>query len=53
MDVDDVCALERFEKELSFLESHQNYAVVSCQMYLFDADGIYRVISYKAEPDGK
>ena len=53
MDGDDLCAKDRFEKELSFLQEHPEYALVSCQMSLFDKNGIYRVISYKDEPQKK
>ena len=53
MDGDDICALDRFEKEVSFLNSHTEYAVVSCNMSLFDNDGVYREIKYLAEPEAK
>lgn len=50
MDGDDLCALNRFEKELKFLEEHPEYALVSCQMNLFDKEGVYRVITHMNEP---
>lgn len=50
MDGDDICSSDRFEKELIFLEKHPEYAVVSCQMNLYDSEGIYRVINYKEMP---
>lgn len=50
MDGDDVCDTTRFEKELNVLESNLGYAVVSCQMNLFDEGGIYRVVSYAECP---
>lgn len=53
MDGDDVCAPDRFEKELDFLEAHPEYALVSCQMNLYDAGGVYRVIKHMDEPTGK
>ena len=53
MDGDDLCAKDRFEKELSFLERFPEYAMVSCQMELFDKAGTYRIISHKQEPKGK
>lgn len=53
MDGDDVCALDRFEKEINFLEAHPEYALVSCQMNLYDAGGIYRVVKHMDEPTGK
>ena len=50
MDGDDICAYDRFEKELSFLEKHREYALVSCNMELFDGNGVYRTIFYLKEP---
>lgn len=53
MDGDDLCPQDRFEKELRFLEGYPEYALVSCQMNLFDKDGIYRVVTYVDEPQKK
>lgn len=50
MDGDDVCDLDRFQKEIDVLNAHPEYAVVSCQMDLFDSDGVYRVITYPDIP---
>lgn len=50
MDGDDVCALDRLEKELDFLKTHPEYALVSCNMNLYDSQGIYRVIHYTQRP---
>ena len=50
MDGDDVCDPTRFEKEIAVLEEHPEYAIVSCNMNLYDYDGIYRVIKYKEKP---
>lgn len=50
MDGDDICSLDRFKKELNFLEKNQKYSLVSCNMDLFDANGIYKTIFYKEEP---
>ena len=50
MDGDDICDPTRFEKEIEILEEHNEYAIVSCQMNLFDNKGIYRVIEYKEKP---
>lgn len=50
MDGDDVCDLSRFEKEIKFLENNLNYDLVSCQMNLYDENGIYKVIKHKPEP---
>lgn len=50
MDGDDICALDRLEKELHFLERHEEYSLVSCNMDLFDQKGVYRTIFYIAKP---
>lgn len=50
MDGDDICDLNRFEKEVAVLDSHDEIAVVSCQMNLYDVDGIYRVIVHPDYP---
>lgn len=50
MDGDDICSLNRFEKELFFLEEHPEYALVSCNMDLFDKDGVYRTVFYLQSP---
>lgn len=50
MDGDDTCSTDRFEKEIAILNSHPEYALVSCQMSLFDKDGEFRVIHYSPEP---
>ena len=50
MDGDDVCDPTRFEKEIAVLEEHPEYAIVSCNMNLYDDYGIYRVIKYKEVP---
>ena len=39
MDGDDISLPTRFEKEVSFLDSHPEYAIVSCPMIYFDEDG--------------
>ena len=43
MDGDDISLPTRFEKEISFLDSHPEYAIVSCPMIHFDENGDYRV----------
>lgn len=50
MDGDDICSNDRFEKELKFLENNSEYALVSCNMDLFDKDGIYKTIFYLSKP---
>ena len=42
MDGDDVSLPERFEKELAFLQTHPEYAIVSCPMVYFDEHGDFR-----------
>ena len=53
MDADDVCTLDRFEKEVSVLNRFEKYAVVSCQMNLYDSFGIYRTVAHPDIPDPK
>lgn len=50
MDGDDICALDRLEKEIKIMDSHPEYALVSCWMNLYDSTGIYRVVSYLKNP---
>lgn len=42
MDGDDISLPERFEKEIRFLDSHPEYALVSCPMIYFDEKGDFR-----------
>ena len=42
MDGDDISLPERFEKEITFLDEHPEYAVVSCPMVYFDENGDFR-----------
>lgn len=39
MDGDDISMPERFEKEITFLDEHLEYAIVSCPMIYFDEQG--------------
>lgn len=39
MDGDDISLPERFEKQISFLDKHPEYAIVSCPMIHFDENG--------------
>lgn len=41
MDGDDLSKPTRFEEEINFLDSHLEYAVVSCPMDYFDEGGIF------------
>ena len=50
MDGDDICAFDRLEKEIIFLEENPEYSLVSCNMDLFDSKGIYRTIIYLQNP---
>ena len=50
MDGDDLCAQDRLEKEVIFLENNPQYSLVSCQMELFDDYGVYKTIEYKLTP---
>lgn len=42
MDGDDISLPTRFEKEIAFLDSHPEYAIVSCPMIYFDENGVFR-----------
>lgn len=42
MDGDDISLPERFQKEIGFLDSHREYALVSCPMIYFDNRGDYK-----------
>lgn len=53
MDGDDVCAPDRFEKELSVLENNPQFSLVSCAMNFFDDHGVYGVYRYPQYPDKK
>lgn len=50
MDGDDISTPDRFEKEISFLDSHPEYALVSCGMIYFDEKGEYGKNYPKIEP---
>lgn len=51
MDGDDICAADRFEKELAVLEADPNCAVVSCGMLSFDEGGVYGQSNYPERPE--
>jgi len=42
MDGDDLCDPTRFAKEISFLDAHPEYALVSCPMIYFDENGEWK-----------
>lgn len=50
MDGDDICSIDRFQKEVDILNNHPEYSLVSCQMELYDDNGVYRVVSHENEP---
>ena len=51
MDGDDICAPDRFEKELTVLESDPACAVVSCAMISYDEEGAYGLSVYPEKPN--
>lgn len=53
MDGDDISKPDRFEKEINFLDSHPEYALVSCAMEHFDENGVFSVFRQKSNPDKK
>ncbi len=50
MDGDDLSLANRLEKEVSFLDSHPEYAIVSCPMIYFDETGDWGQGKSKPEP---
>ncbi len=50
MDGDDICSYDRVEKEVAFLETHPEYAVVSCCMNMYDENGQYGKAEYPEYP---
>ncbi len=50
MDGDDICDLNRFEKEVEILNDYQEYAVVSCGMRFYDENGVYGEITNPEYP---
>lgn len=51
MDGDDISLPRRLELEISFLEAHPQYAIVSCPIIYFDEYGDYRTGTDKGEPE--
>lgn len=52
MDGDDISVPSRFEKEVTFLEAHPEYAIVSSLMIYFDGNGEFgRDTLHAGEPD--
>lgn len=50
MDGDDLSLDSRFEKEITFLDTHPEYAIVSCPMIYFDEFGDFRTGNASGEP---
>ena len=50
MDGDDISLPTRFEKEITFLDNHPEYALVSCPMIYFDDEGDWGQGNIKEEP---
>jgi glycosyltransferase EpsE len=53
MDGDDVCAPDRFEKELALYAEHPEAGVISCSMSFFDDDGVFGKMIYDETPQPK
>ena len=53
MDGDDICAPDRFEKELALYAEHPEAGVISCSMSFFDDEGIFGKMIYDAAPQPK
>lgn len=51
MDGDDISLPTRFEKEITFLDNHPEYALVSCPMIYFDEHGDFKTGRATAEPE--
>jgi len=51
MDGDDISLPTRFEKEVNFLDTHPEYAIVSAPMYHFDENGVFRIGTGNGEPN--
>lgn len=50
MDGDDVCSLNRLEKEYNFLENNSKYSFVSTNMLCYDDNGVFRRVIYNEYP---
>lgn len=51
MDADDVSYMERFHKQMEFLESHPEYQWCGCNAALFDDDGVWGERKMPETPD--
>ena len=50
MDADDISHKDRFEKQMSYLESHPECALVGSQAFLFNDKGIWGIRKTKSDP---
>lgn len=50
MDGDDICEPERFERQISFLSSQDEFAICSSAMFFFDESGKWGENKVKAKP---
>lgn len=53
MDADDISKSIRFEQQIAFLESHEEYAFVGCCAELINEKGLWGVRSFAEKPDIK
>lgn len=53
MDGDDICEPERFEHQLSFMETHPEYALCGTSITYFDSNGKWGELIYPEFPDKK
>ncbi len=51
MDADDLCTLDRFEKQVAFLNAHPELAVVGTAMQRFSNDGLADILYAIEKPD--
>ena len=52
-DLDDYNAPDRFEKQLAYMEGHDEVSVLGCCVYLFDETGIWGEEKYPADVQNK
>lgn len=53
MDGDDLCSLDRFEKEAAILDSRKDISIVSAYLEYFDEGGVWGICKYKEYPQKK
>ncbi len=53
MDADDISLPGRFEAEVDFLSSNEEYAFVGCAVERFDEDGVWKKCGVIEKPDSK